>query len=77
MFPQHTKYAAASEKILVCGEFLEFLQKKFVFADRPGVLRYAHVFANDLLAEFFGIDQVKLEAEKEAMLAEIRARSAA
>ena len=63
----------------LCGEFLEFLQSKFILCVDPplghagGYFRAAAAVSSEkLLAEFFGIDSEGLEQEKRAILESIR-----
>ena len=77
-YPEHEKLKKVSDQSQVCGEFLDWLQGKYVLAKyvETGTwagepvhdLRHANVPVQDLLAEFFGIDQDKIEAEKRAMI---------
>lgn len=80
-YPEHDKQHKIINFSQKCGEFLEWLQEeKGLFlaiygtrvtdADR---LYIADPSVTRLLAEFFEIDQDKLEAEKRAMLDELRA----
>ena len=77
--PEHEKLKKVAESSQVCGEFLEWLQgeKSLVLArwsDWQEVrLAPVHPRVQDLLAEFFEIDQEKLEAEKVALLEWVRA----
>jgi hypothetical protein len=80
-YPQHEKLAAVAEQSQAIGEFLDWLQDTRV---PPVVLcrvipgqsfdPWAPVgrSTEQLLAEYFGVDLTALEAEKRAMLAEIR-----
>lgn len=72
-WPEHDKLREVADRSQAIGEFLEWLdlERDLVIA------RYAHeldefvpanVSTNRLLAEFFGIDLDKLEAEKRDML---------
>lgn len=79
-YPEHEKLAKIKDKSQAIGEFLEWAEEKgwhlaewvgspHPFEDRmvpiqPGMI--------DVLAEYFDIDQDILEAEKRAMLDEIR-----
>lgn len=71
--PEHDKLGKVKEQSQSCGEFLEWLSgtKKLVlcfFDDESDQYQPAHPGISRLLAEFFSIDQDKLEAEKRAML---------
>jgi len=62
----------------LCGEFLEFLTRRFIFCMGPPLghdgdyFRPSLVDAEKLLAEFFGVDLEGLEREKRAILESIR-----
>ena len=79
--PEHEKLEKVAERSQVCGEFLEWLgvEKDLVLArwagaNCPGdMLVPVNPCVRDLLAEFFEIDQEKLEAEKVALLEWVRA----
>ncbi len=78
-YPEHDKLAKIAEQSQTCGEFLEWLvsEKKIQLAQLDGQPGYERLWpagynATDLLAEFFGIDQSKIETEKRAMLAKMR-----
>lgn len=88
IYPECEKMSKVTEKSQSIGEFLEWLseEKKVVIGsyqefespwDKEGCTRKEFApFRYDtekLLAEFFGIDLKKVEQEKRAMLAEIRA----
>lgn len=79
-YPEHEKLEKIVEFSQTCGEFLEWLNSEkgvmlAVYSNaRQGddqLYRY-DTSISDLLAEFFEIDQDKLEAEKLAMLAQMR-----
>jgi hypothetical protein len=71
-YPEHEKLAAVADQTQAIGEFIEFIEGKGIFLAR---YTEGHVFPRevhglrDLLAEWAGIDQNKLEAEKRQMLA--------
>ena len=74
-YPEHEKLAKIQDKTQIVGEFLDWLvnEKGMVLADwQEGLIedRLAPVNPSiqDLIAEFFQIDQNKLEAEKRQML---------
>lgn len=82
-YPEHMKLDKIKNLSQACGEFIEWLQcekgvflavydKKSTFGD----LYRANIPTHVLLAEFFEIDEKKLEAEKRAMLDSIRAANA-
>lgn len=71
--PEHDKLGQVREQSQACGEFLEWLgdAKKLVlcfYDDESEQYQPSHPGVTRLLAEFFSIDQDKLEAEKRAML---------
>ena len=71
--PEHDKLREVKAQSQACGEFLEWLSdtKKLVlcfFDDESDQYQPAHPGLTRLLAEFFSIDQDKLESEKRAML---------
>lgn len=73
-YPEHDKLATINTESQTCGEFYDWLQEqgyRLCFDDGGG---YTPARANvqDLLAEFFEIDQQKIELEKRAMLDECR-----
>lgn len=76
-YPEHEKLNKIADKSQVIGEFLEYLQdeKRYLLCELVCETKYypVHVSIQDLLADFFGIDQKKLEKEKREMLEEIRA----
>lgn len=64
-YPEHAKLREVKEQSQRCGELLEWLQSE----------KGWHLPAYSperLLAEFFGIDYSKLQAEKDAMLEAMR-----
>lgn len=72
-YPEHVKLGAVKETSQEIGEFIEWLQteKKLCLASFLGdvLCGGAHASLEELLAEYFDIDLVKLEEEKSAMLA--------
>jgi hypothetical protein len=75
--PEHEKLAKIQRESQVCGEFMDWLfsEKGIVLAkydDETRRLWPSGAVVVDLLAEFFGIDQAKIEDEKRALLAAIR-----
>lgn len=80
-YPEHIKLAAIQPKSQAIGEFLEWLPTQGItLAERDGESgRLYPAWDNTiaLLAQFFEIDQNKLEAEKRQMLEAQRALNAA
>lgn len=85
-YPEHEKLKAVHIQSQACGEFLEWLAREknyslcYYYAPSPeedddgaeeGYVPVS-IRIEDLLAEHFGIDLNKLEAEKRAMLDEFR-----
>jgi hypothetical protein len=79
-YPEHDKLTAVADQTQAIGEFIEWLGGKGVFlacfVAGHNFPREVHGF-RDLLAEWAGIDQDKLEAEKRQMLASNRAANPA
>jgi len=79
-YPEHDKLSAVADKTQAIGEFFEWLESKGIFLARyvegSNYPRHVHGF-RDLLAEWAGIDENKLEAEKRQMLANLRQETAA
>jgi len=79
-YPEHEKLKKISDKSQAIGEFVDWLryEKNIQLAQwRNGTdMMPARALIRDLLAEFFDIDQDKIEEEKRAMLDEIRASHA-
>jgi hypothetical protein len=78
-YPEHEKLMAIADKSQICGEFLNWLisAKGFCLAQwdiNEGLLYPAQQSTQRLLAEFFGIDQMKIDQEKQQMLDAIRRR---
>lgn len=74
-YPEHDKAEKIKNLSQACGEFLEWLQDEkgvHLASYGDGELYQVDQSVSSLLAEFFGIDEKKLEAEKRAMLAEMR-----
>ena len=75
-YPEHDKLRAVKDRSQACGEFLEFLgEKGLILAEYPEDgerLVPAQYRAPALLAEFFDIDEDKLEEEKRKMLDTLR-----
>lgn len=77
-YPEHVKLAAVSDKSQVIGEFLEAmglrgyrLAEYIQGSEEEGMFPLRQT-TQDILAEFFEIDRVVLEREKQAILAEFR-----
>lgn len=64
-YPEHDKLRKISDRSQACGEFLDWLEEEKGW-ELPSHSKPA------LLAEFFEIDQERLEDEKQAMLNELR-----
>lgn len=74
-YPEHEKLHAIHAQSQAIGEFLDvFLPSQGITLaeTQDGRLWPTHRTIPSLLAEFFGIDQAKIDAEKDAMLAAIR-----
>jgi hypothetical protein len=71
-YPEHDKLTAVAEQTQAIGEFMEWAESKGLFlaryVDGSNFPRPIHTDIRDLLAEWAGIDQNKLEAEKRQML---------
>lgn len=75
-YPEHEKLHKIKDKSQIIGEFLENgLPDRVVFAEwnrRGDMLQPVRCNIQEWLADYFGIDRDKLEAEKQQMLEEIR-----
>ena len=78
-YPEHMKLEKISDKSQTCGVFLDWLREKYIIAsyqDSPissdQELFPVYIETRKLLAEFFEIDEDRLEKEKDEMLKEIR-----
>ena len=75
-YPEHAKLALISDKSQAIGEFLEWLTyEKGIWLccfDADDEFFPIMQRQTDLLAEFFKIDQKKIDEEKDQMLAAIR-----
>lgn len=75
-YPEHKKLNAVVKESQECGAFLEWLLERYYLAQyankRSETLVPVHVRIADVLAEYFGINQDKLEAEKQHMLEALR-----
>lgn len=76
-YSEHEKLAKISDESQTCGEFIDWLEGRglHLCEGESDTGRYwpSHRSITKLLAEFFDIDLEKIEAEKRAMLDEIRA----
>ncbi len=79
LYPEHLKLAEIEPRSQTIGEFLEWLMdhKKLVIARYHGkeLIEDYQESTEALLAEYFQIDRVKLEAEKRQMLEDIKKMS--
>lgn len=78
-YPEHIKVSGIKNYSQVIGEFLEWQQSQgLVIAkyNQDGYLVPSFKTIQDLLAEFFEIDQNKLEEERKQMLYAITAQQA-
>jgi hypothetical protein len=79
-YPEHDKLSEVADQTQAIGEFMEWLGSKGVFLahyiDGMNFPRQYNTGVRDLLAEWAGIDQDKLEAEKRQMLGTLRAANA-
>lgn len=76
--PTLDKMLEIKEDSQICGEFLEWLQTKFVMFDKSIKREEAfymgggdYINAEHILADFFGIDLQEAEKEKELLLQSI------
>jgi hypothetical protein len=69
LYPEHEKLKAVSDKTQFVHDFLTFCEEKGVSLQTENGVYKRHA---ELLYEFTGIDQWKLEDEKRAMLDSIR-----
>jgi len=73
MYPEHEKLKAASNQSNSVGAFLDWLQndKEYQLCELVHD-NYEPVYRNinNLLAEYFEIDEIKLEKEKQQMIEE-------
>lgn len=69
-YPEHEKLKAISAKSQACGEFLDWLSMKGWTLHSAKRGRFFNVSRE--LAEFFRIDERKLEVEKQQMLEQLR-----
>lgn len=74
-YPEHAKARAVKRDSQVIGEFLEEMGTRgyeLCTYDRHHAEYEPQQNIEKVLAEYFGIDQAKLEQERLAMLAEVR-----
>ena len=77
-YPEHDKLSKVMDKSQMIGEFLDWLREgrrkpiHLAETDDFGDLTLANTTIQKLLAEYFKIDEERLEGEKRAMLALIR-----
>jgi len=76
-YPECEKIAAVQDKSNVLGEFLDFLDSKGIELAKYGGLGGEELYPiypgkEQLLADFFGIDLVKVEQERRAILADLQ-----
>lgn len=73
--PEHDRMRLIKDEADVIAPFLEWLTEKYVIADwvDDDELYPVHAGIEKLLASYFDIDLNKIEAEKCAMLEELRA----
>ena len=82
-YPEHEKLMAIADKSRAIGQFIDWCQdeKELVLVNIDydnvdgGITYSSRPPIRDLLAEYFEIDQQKIEAEKRAMLEALRSMS--
>lgn len=70
-YPEHDKLSEISDESQICGEFYEWLQSQGYSLCKPDDhdrFQPSCVPVRRLLAQFFEIDEAKVEAEKRDML---------
>ena len=81
LYPEHKKLMAIADKSRAIGQFIYWLEEeKDLYLmrqpDEDQEFLLSHVYRTesitDLLAEYFEIDQQKIEAEKQAMFEAMR-----
>lgn len=77
-YPEHDKLKAVEKESQFLGGFLEWANEEGMFLAEydDDIMRTVRKSTNTLLAEYLDIDLVKLEKEKQGMLAEIRKMNA-
>lgn len=76
-YPEHTKQRAVLNDAEIIGSFLDGTQYVLAEYHQPDGYSEAHLFpvtkpVEQVLADYFGIDLGKIEAERRAMLDAIR-----
>lgn len=75
-YPEHDKLSLVADQTQAIGEFMEWLEGRGVFlahyVDGRNFPHEYNVGIRTLLAEWAGIDQDRLEAEKRQMLDSLR-----
>ena len=76
-YPEHEKLKAVSDKSHLLGEFLEWLETEkgiilSIWSDERLHPAIEQSTTQALLAEYFDIDLMKIQLEKDDMLAEMR-----
>lgn len=74
-YPEHDKLSEVKERSQACGEFLDWLREQGYWLcrlDDHDCFYQAHVPTQNLLAEYFQINQAALETEKRAMLYDLQ-----
>ena len=74
-YPESAKLSAVMKRSQACGEFIDWLAENHGIELSDGHGRPVRRPVRDLLAEFFEIDQAKVEAERRAMLDELSAQA--
>jgi len=76
-YPEHAKLSRVMERSQAIGEFLHWLcyERHIQLCSRvAGQYQPVQVTMYSLLADYFGIDQEKLDREKDQILAAVRAK---
>jgi len=78
-YPEHGKLEKVKDQSQLIGEFLEWMENEerttlYLYDDEENLVPAMFKGKEILLAKFFDIDLNKLEAEKRAMLDEIRSQ---
>lgn len=66
-YPEHDKLKAVQQEVETIGSFIEWF-----ICEQPNIERLDAVAVEKLVGKYFGIDPVKLEAEKQQMLEELQ-----
>lgn len=75
-YPEHEKQSLVLGEARAAGDFLEWLKERYFLCELAGDdKRFVPVYSpiRELLADWLGIDLAKIDEEKQAMLAELRA----